>query len=761
MRSQRLMGAISDFLIGFSRDYENYMTIEKELRGLCEDALCGIQFLWQSRVKTVQSLEKKLRGRSGNYDGEAENVADIVDLVAGRIILADWGDFGRVEEVLKRNFNLRGRVHHPKPGQKAVNLQSRFRGYGGRHFHVRRKRPADQYSTDTIDPVIEIQVMTAYMWAYATVAHDIEYKKLNGEPSEDLVLSLETLKGIANLGEIGLEMFNRQFIPVAKRHSDPSLGLPSTIQTLEATVCLDESDKQCLRDIRRTDPRHDKERIESNKDRLLEGSCSWVLEDPAFLDWWNRNDSRLLWIHGDPGKGKTMIMMALISEISERLKVQPESNVLAYFFCQNTSEDLNTTVSVLRGLIYFLVDQEKKLVRHIRKYYDGAGKDLFEGSNALYALLMILSDILKDQSLGNVFLMIDALDECDVKIHKLIDWIVRNEPSKSSKIKWLVTSRNEPAFSEQLGHNRHLHTSLELNSSHVARAVADFIDYKVKELAEVKLYHKRLQVFVRKSLMEKAEDTFLWVALVCKELSKVRQQKVRSMLENIPAGLIPLYGRMLRQVLHQQDQNDTELSRRILRTVTLAFRPLRFAEISVFAELPIDEDVEEVVGFCGSFLTVREETVYLVHQSAKEYLSDGERKELFPSGKADEHANTVLFCLRIMSNTLRKDICNLKMPGYCLSDIRRSSIEDQIPLYVQYACLHWIDHLHRAGSANHKTLTVGENCKVLGFLQVHFLHWVEALVLLNRTSEAILAVTSFGSLLKVNTYQNGVMHITC
>ena len=746
------MGAISDFLVVFSRDYGSYVYIEKDLRSLCEDALRGIQFLWQSRVKTVESLEKKVRGRSEHYNGEAENVADIVDLVAGRIILADWGDFGRVEQILKDNFNLSGQVQHPKPGQKAVNFQSRFRGYGGRHFHVRRKRAADQRFNDAIDPVIEIQVMTAYMWAYATLAHDIEYKKLNGEPSEDLVLSLEALKGIANLGEIGLEMFNRQFVPVASRQSDPHLGLPNTIQTLEANVCLSESDRQCLRDIRRTDPRHDKERIESSKDQLLEGSCSWVLEDSAFLDWWNRDDSRLLWIHGDPGKGKTMMMMALISEVSQRLKAQPGSHVLAYFFCQNTSEDLNTTVAVLRGLIYFLVDQEKKLVRHIRKYHDGAGKDLFEGPNALHALLMILSDILKDHSLGNVCLMIDALDECDVKIHQLINWIVRREPSVSPRIKWLVTSRNEPAFTEQLGHNRHLHTSLELNSQHVARAVAAFIDYKVEELADLKSYEPRLQIFVRKSLREKAEDTFLWVALVCKELVKVRRQKVRSMLEKFPAGLIPLYGRMLRRVLDQQDQNDTELLRRILRTVTLAFRPLRFREVSIFAEMPIDEDVEKLVGSCGSFLTVREEIVYLVHQSAKDYLSDEDRKELFHSGKAHAHADQVLFCLKMMSNTLRKDICNLKMPGYCLSDITRNRMEVHIPLHVQYACLHWVDHLQQAGSASHRTLTLGEDCKVLGFFTKHFLHWVEALVLLKRMSEAILVVTSLGSLPEVNTY---------
>ena len=614
------------------------------------------------------------------------------------------------------------------------------------------------------DPVIEIQVMTAYMWTYATLAHDIEYKKLHGEPSEDLVLSLEALKGIANLGEISLDIFNRQFLPVARvshQQNDIGLHLSNAIQEVETSFSLDENDKQCIRDIRVTDPRHDKERIEASKDQLLEGSCSWVLEDPAFVEWWTCDDSRLLWIHGDPGKGKTMMMIALISEVSKRLSDRPGSNVLAYFFCQNTSTDLNTTLSVLRGLIYLLVDQERKLVRHIRKQYDSAGKKLFEGPNAMYAMRMILSDILKDESLGNTFLMIDALDECDAEIHELLDWITRKEPGISPKIKWLTTSRNVPAFAEQLGRGHQLQTSLELNSQHVACAVASFVNHKVKELAVLKSYDRELQVLVQKSLLDKAEDTFLWVALACKELSKVRRQKVRSFLEKIPTGLVSLYERMLKQILHQEDLNDIVLSRRILCSVTIALRPLRFGEIAVFAEIPGDEDVETLVGLCGSFLTIRGETVYLVHQSAKDYLSEENTKELFIRGKEHEHANRAQLCLRIMSSSLRKDICNLQTPGYRLEDVEHCSIEAHIPFYAQYACLYWVDHLQRAGSTNQKTLTLGEDCQVLGFFKDHFLHWLEALVLMRKLSEAVLAMRSIGSMQKVNISKTISAYITC
>ncbi|KAL9026075.1 MAG: hypothetical protein Q9196_005207 [Gyalolechia fulgens] len=745
------MGAISDFLAAFSQDYDKYRTVEKEVKALCEEALQDIEFLWQSRVKAKESLEKKLRDRIGKYNNdESANVADIKDLVAGRIILARWLDFEHVERIIGQIFKVRGTTRHPKDERNAVNFNSRFRGYDGLHFHVTLQRPSDQQSWN---PVIEIQVMSAFMWGFMTLEHDIEYKRLHGEPNEDLHQSLESLKGLANLGEINLQMIDKQFTPIAKlssSHGDVNSKLRRTIRDIATDVVLDENDKQCLRDLRLTDPRHDKARIEASKDQLLEGSCSWIFEDPSFVAWWTGDDSRLLWIHGDPGKGKTMMIIALIAEVSRRLNDRPGSDVLAYFFCQNTNDNLNTTVSVLRGLIYHLVDQKKKLIRHVRKSYDKAKGRLFEDENALYALQEVFLDILKDPSLGNIYLMVDALDECDSMISELLEWIIRKESELSPKIKWLTTSRNEPAFLERLGLGHQLHTSLELNSLHVARAVASFIDYKINELASLKSYTSELRVFLRESMLEKAEGTFLWVALVCKELRKVRQQKAKGELEKFPSGLEPLYERMLDRIFHQDDEDDIELCRRILCLVTLAFRPLRLEEIAVFAKIQ-ESGLKDLAHQCGSFITIREETVYLVHQSAQDYLNDDKRKAVLSPGQVDEHANIAFRCLEVMSNTLKKDICNFGTPGICLSDVDESRIRAHIPFHAQYACLYWIDHLMQATPISQKSFLWHAGCQVYEFFQRHFLHWLEAFAFIRRwLSEAELAISTLISVAEVN-----------
>jgi len=137
--------------------------------------------------------------------------------------------------------------------------------------------------------------------------------------------------------------------------------------------------ERCTKDLRLTDPRDDKNRIEDTKGGLLENSYCWVIKNPEFQQWRGDQQSRLLWIKGDPGKGKTMLLCGIIDEIGETL---PKSNLLSYFFCQATDSRINNATAVLRGLIYMLVNQQPFLLSHILDKYEQAGKVLFEDANA-------------------------------------------------------------------------------------------------------------------------------------------------------------------------------------------------------------------------------------------------------------------------------------------------------------------------------------------------------------------------------------------
>ena len=62
----------------------------------------------------------------------------------------------------------------------------------------------------------------------------------------------------------------------------------------------------------------------------------------------------------------------------------------------------------------------------------------------------------------------------------------------------------------------------------------------------------------------------------------------------------------------------------------------------MLADLPEEisceqENVREIILMCGSFLTIREDSVYFIHQSAKDYFSIGKGSKVFLEGQAEEH----------------------------------------------------------------------------------------------------------------------------
>jgi hypothetical protein len=514
----------------------------------------------------------------------------------------------------------------------------------------------------------------------------------------------------------------------------------------------EEKNSRCLCDLRSTDPRDDKIRIERSKDDLLKDSYMWILNDPAFTDWRDKDDSQLLWIKGDPGKGKTMLMIGLIEELSRQLESEPGLGILSYFFCQSTDSRLNNAVSVLRGLIYLLVSQHRSLIQHLRKRYDIAGQRFFEDINTFYALSAILSDMLHDStSLARVYLIVDALDECDSELPQLLDLIARNS-SEPSRVKWLVSSRNRPDIEEWLRPDGlRVKISLELNSSHISQAVNSFINFKVSKLVERKGYKSELCDRIKSYLRAKADGTFLWVALVCKELQSVQIRKTLSVLERFPPGLQPLYERMIEQINCLEDSEDVELCRRILSSATLAYRPLHLKELVAAAGLESIDDLQslnELVDLCGSFLTVREETVYFIHQSAKDYFSTGKGAKIFPSGQAEEHCKIAFRSLQIMSSTLKRDICGLQMPGAFLDELE--SINRDPLAHIRYACCYWVKHLYDASHLSDNEIDLCDGGKVHIFFQEHFLHWLEALSLIENMSDGVVMVRTLESMLTVS-----------
>jgi hypothetical protein len=248
---------------------------------------------------------------------------------------------------------------------------------------------------------------------------------------------------------------------------------------------------------------------------------------------------------------------------------------------------------------------------------------LFKNTNAWVALTEIFANVLRDPRLRNTYLIIDALDECVTDRLKLLGFITTYS-SASQRVKWIVSGRNWLGFEAQLERAGHkVRLSIELNAkSEATTALAVFIQQKVDQLAQKGQYEAEIQHAVLQHLMSNANGTFLWVTLACQDLASTPKSNVLEKLALFPPGLDPLYKRMLRQVI---ELDGAGICRRVLALTAVMYRPVTIPELVALVE-PLENfvndlrSVQEIISLCGSFLTLREDTVYFVHQSAKDFI---------------------------------------------------------------------------------------------------------------------------------------------
>ncbi|KAH6661459.1 heterokaryon incompatibility protein [Plectosphaerella plurivora] len=180
----------------------------------------------------------------------------------------------------------------------------------------------------------------------------------------------------------------------------------------------------------------------------------------------------------------------------------------------------------------------------------------------------ILTSILDDPTLGLAILIVDALDEYSTATQRVVLRLELNEDSISNTIR----------------------------------------------LSRLKKYTTKTRDVVHQHLTENLSNTFLW-------LLKVLSMKTLTTLKTFPPGLGSLYDRMMKDI-HSSDES--ELSREVLAVVSVVYRPITLQELaSTIDPLADIEDVhhlEQIVASCGSFLTLREDSIYFVHQSAKDFL---------------------------------------------------------------------------------------------------------------------------------------------
>jgi hypothetical protein len=469
-----------------------------------------------------------------------------------------------------------------------------------------------------------------------------------------------------------------------------------------------------------------------NKDKLLSAAIEWIFQDTErFLNWQNNLDVSLLWIKGGAGKGKTMMTIGITERL---LSASDNSVIVTFFFCRNDNSQLKTIAAILKGLILRLLSKNRGLEDALLNRWDRKTKQFTEDMNVWQTLWDVFLEMLDHCRPRKVYVVIDALDECEDKdMADFLGRIVRRGLYQSG-VKWLLTSRPlDSAEQKLLTGDDQIGLSLELNSEHVARGVQAYIAAKVLELDREKHYGENLRLRLITELTLKAEATFLWVSLMCKVLEGISAKDALATVNNTPEGLVPFYKQAFQQL---SGSRESEACKRILKILMLAYRPLHVSELGgLINNTDEEEAVRRLVDRCSSFVLSRKDSVEFVHQSVRDYLGGKDVQSPLDSSAPYGHSELAMSCLSHLDRRLRVNLLDLPRPDstWTLSDMSTNdSKAQQLLQSLDYAATFWIQHLQGARlSRAHQGIFANDRF-VSKFLHGKFLEWLECLALLGR-----------------------------
>jgi ankyrin repeat protein len=363
-----------------------------------------------------------------------------------------------------------------------------------------------------------------------------------------------------------------------------------------------------------TSPEIDRTNLIDIKEGRVSNTCEWIRtikEYDAFLE----GTHRMLWIWGEPGKGKTMLSIF----ISQKLELERTAKTI-YFFCRAEHEKRNTAVAVLRGLLWHLTGLCPELIRVLRKRCGSAINDALSSRETLWTSFKELVVAVQSERL---YCVVDGLDECDESSQQ---WLARkfislhdDDDTKGCSV---------VVFSRYLVELKDMH-QVNLDSDYTEQVKSDvkvFVEARTEELFERITFSITHRNELREKLLEGAQGSFLWVGFAMIDLLKQKNEHgVMRALARLPAGLFPLYGRMLRDI--EPGQRKSSLC--ILRLVVLACRPLTLDELAFVVPCYSPQDppltgknIRDLTEVCGPLFRVKDQIVGLVHESVRDYTKE-------------------------------------------------------------------------------------------------------------------------------------------
>jgi hypothetical protein len=377
----------------------------------------------------------------------------------------------------------------------------------------------------------------------------------------------------------------------------------------------------------------------SHKDRnplRVPGTCKWFLDHPQFLKWKQDEHSGLLWVSADPGCGKSVLARTLIDEglLSDDL-LTPS---LCYFFFKDGSPEQQGAARAISAILHQLFNDQPHLIHHALEYYRREGQHI---SSSFERTWTILKEAAADPAARQIVCVLDALDECEEDSRKLIIDSLKTLYSHAKHtqpliVKFLVTSRPYEDIQRRFRSLTKYFPTIRLKGEQESEAISQEINLVLRErlVPEISVeldLCSAVEASLLDALLKVPNRTYLWLRLMTDDIRKTSgstsAKGLGKLISSLPKSVDEAYDKILNRA------RDFALCRRLLHLVLAARRPLSTAEMNVAfhikegmrstPDLDLEADArfkERIRDLCGLFITIVNDEVFLIHQTAREYL---------------------------------------------------------------------------------------------------------------------------------------------
>jgi ankyrin repeat domain-containing protein 50 len=452
------------------------------------------------------------------------------------------------------------------------------------------------------------------------------------------------------------------------------------------------------------------DRKDRNPDRM-QGTCEWFVAHNLFQDWQESRSARMLWVSADPGCGKSVLAKYLVDSVLPTT----QSRTTCYFFFKDDYPDQRTVVNALCCILCQLFMQKHILLSEaILKQFEVNGETFTSSFSILWGILLSAAE---DKNAGEIVCLLDAIDECEDHGSLLIQSLCKlYSTERNFNLKFLLTSR--PYREIRQGFQPldtpglpviHLSGESDIEMKRISREIDVFIKARVHDIgARLKLSGIE-QGHLLQELMRVPNRTYLWVHLTLDLIQKdndIDKTVIGNATSHLPATVDEAYNRILSKSC------DFEKAKRILHIVVAAARPLTLEEMAValairencqsYCDLnlkPEDRFRESIRHICGLFVTIIDSRIYLLHQTAKEFLvptvQDIHLKGVHRDPKwkhslqpQDSHQVLAEICMRHLLFT--------EFEAYPLDKDAALSQYVGSHVFLDYSAKHWTTHLHKS-----------------------------------------------------------------